>query len=66
MVELTESEAESLLDYLELSFIQYVKDNPDVDSMLWMDNMMSIWRKCGGRKNYADSGDEAIKSGTRG
>lgn len=54
-IELTEDEAESLCDYLELFFIQNVKDDPDVDSMLWMDNMMSIWRKCGGRKQYADS-----------
>ena len=50
--------AESLLDFLELNFIRCVKDNPDLDSMLWMDNMMSIWRKCGGRKQYAD-GEEA-------
>lgn len=54
MIELTESEAESLLDYLELNFIQNIKDNPDVDSLLWVDNMMSVWRKCGGRKLYAD------------
>lgn len=58
MVELTLSEAESLRDYLELHFIQNVRDDPDVDSMLWMDNMMSIWRKCGGRKQYSD-GEES-------
>ena len=29
-VELTESEAESLRDYLEVFFIQNVKDDPDV------------------------------------
>lgn len=57
MIELTESEAASLLDYLELHFIQNVRDDTDVDSMLWMDNIMSIWRKCGGRKQYSD-GDE--------
>jgi hypothetical protein len=56
-VVLTEGEAASLLNYLELSFIQYVKDNPDIDSMLWMDNMLTIWRKCGGRKQYADGGE---------
>lgn len=54
MVELTDCEATSLCDYLETFFIQNVKDDPDVDSMVWMDNMMSIWRKCGGRKNYYD------------
>ena len=57
MIELTENEAASLLDYLESHFIQNVRDNPEVDSMLWMDNMMSIWRKCGGRNNYSDSED---------
>lgn len=54
MVELTQGEAESLLDYLELNLIQDIKDNPDTDSMLWLYNMMSIWEKCGGRKQYAD------------
>lgn len=54
-VELTDGEAESLLDYLELNFIQNIKDNPDTDSMLWVDNMMSIWRKCGGRSLYGDA-----------
>ena len=57
-VELTESEAASLLDYLELHFIQNVREDEDVDSMLWMDNMMSIWRKCGGRNQYADGRGE--------
>ena len=58
MVELTASEASSLLDLLETSFIQNIRDDPDVDSMLWLDDMMSIWRKCGGRKQYSDGGDE--------
>ena len=58
MVELTEGEASSLLDFIETSFIQHIRDDFDVDSMLWVDNMMSIWRKCGGRKQYNDEGDE--------
>ena len=57
-VELTESEAESLLDYLELNLIPDIKENPDTDSMLWLSNMMRIWEKCGGRKGYADGGAE--------
>ena len=58
MVELTASEAESLADYLDTFFIQNIRDNIDIDSMLWLDNIMSIWRKCGGRKQYNDEGDE--------
>lgn len=57
MVELTASEAESLADYLDTFFIQNIRDNPDIDSMLWLDNIMSIWRKCGGRKQYGDGDD---------
>ena len=57
MVELTASEAESLADYLDTFFIQNIRDNIDIDSMLWMDNIMSIWRKCGGRKQYGDGDD---------
>lgn len=58
MVELTAQEAESLCDFLELNLIQNIRDDTDIDSMLWLDDMMSIWRKCGGRKQYAD-GEES-------
>ena len=58
MVELTTSEADSLLNYLDTFFIQNIRVDPDADSMLWLDNMMSIWRKCGGREQYSDGGDE--------
>lgn len=54
MIELTTSESQSLCEFLELNLIQCIKDDPDIDSMLWLDNMMSIWRKCGGRKGYSD------------
>ena len=57
-IKLTKDEAESLLDYLEINLIQNIKDNPDVDSMIWLDNIMSIWRKCGGRNNYINEKEE--------
>lgn len=58
MVEITENEASSLRDYLDEFFIQNIRADPDADSMLWLDNMMSIWRKCGGREQYSDGGGE--------
>jgi len=54
MIEITESEASSLLELLDLGFIQYIKNDADIDSMLWIDNIMSVWRKCGGRKQWGD------------
>jgi hypothetical protein len=57
MVELTASEASSLCDYLDSYFILNIRNDTDMDSMLWLDNMMAIWRKCGGRKQYSDAED---------
>ena len=58
MVELTESEASSLRDYIEFSLITYIREDTDVDSMLWLDNMVTIWRKCGGRAGYAEGKED--------
>ena len=58
MVELTDNEASSLLDYLDSYLISNIHDDPDVDSLLWLDNLMSIWRKCGGRKTFADGEED--------
>ena len=58
MITLTESEASSLLDYLDASLLPYLREDPDVDSMLWLDNLMSVWRKCGGRKTFADGEED--------
>ena len=45
---LTNEEAESLLDWLELHFIDTVRTDTDVDSMEWLRNMTRIWEKCKG------------------
>ena len=57
MIEITDSEASSLLDLLELSLFQHIRNDTDIDSLIWLDNIMSVWRKCGGRKQFTD-GDE--------
>lgn len=54
MIELTDNEAISLLDFINSNLIDDIRNDPDLDSLLWLDNMMSIWRKCGGRKEFAD------------
>ena len=59
MIEITESEASSLVELLDLGFIQYIKNDADIDSMLWIDNIMSVWRKCGGRKQWGEE-DEKV------
>jgi hypothetical protein len=54
MIEITDSEASSLVDLIDFSLIDVIRDYTDIDSLLWLDNIMSVWRKCGGRKECAD------------
>lgn len=43
---ITGDEAESLLDWLEIHLIDDIRNDEDVDSVEWLANMMSIWKKC--------------------
>ena len=43
---LTKPEAESLLDWLECHLIDDIRSDEDVDNMVWLSNMMSIYNKC--------------------
>ena len=46
MILLTRDECESLLDWLEIHFIDDIRGDTDVDSMEWLSNMISIYNKC--------------------
>lgn len=50
MVEITNSEAESLADFISLNLIQVIRDDEDVDSMEWLCNLCRIYEKCNGVK----------------
>lgn len=55
MVEITDNEASSLVDFIDFNLLDAIRNDTDIDSLLWLDNLMSIWRKCGGRKEFADA-----------
>lgn len=47
MVKLTDEEAESLAEYLWLSFIPYIQDETnEVDNMVFIRNIANVWHKC--------------------
>lgn len=50
MVEITNSEAESLAEFLDLYLIQVIRDDIDIDSMEWLCNLCRIYEKCNGVK----------------
>ena len=45
-VNITNAEAESLLDWLEIHLIDDIREDTDADSMEWLSNMISIYNKC--------------------
>lgn len=44
-VSITEEEAKSLEDYLECSFLQFIKDH-DVDDLEYARRITTVWAKC--------------------
>lgn len=46
MVEITKSEAETLANLIDLHLFSIIRDDPEIDSMVWLCNMVSIYEKC--------------------
>lgn len=46
MIEITKEEAESLLDFIEVSFFDTIRNDEDVDNLEWVINIMSVYQKC--------------------
>lgn len=58
-ITLTKGEAESLLDFLEYHLIDCIKADEECDNLVYIENLIRIWRKCGGRRDD----DEAALGG---
>lgn len=50
-VTLTKEEAASLLDYLETWFPHNLRDEEEWDSLQWLYNVLSVWKKCQAAEN---------------
>lgn len=53
MIEITRDEAESLVDLIEMNIFNIIRNDPDIDSIKWLENIMTVYQKCkaGARKN---------------
>lgn len=60
MIQITDNEASSLRDFIEFNFIQSIRDDVDVDSLLYVYNILNIYKKCGGLNSYADYKEEGV------
>lgn len=46
MIEITEIEAETLVDTVERYIYDIIRDNEDIDNINWIANIMSVYEKC--------------------
>lgn len=58
MVNITSSEATSLRDFIEFNLIDVIRNDEDIDSLLWIHNILNVYRKCGGFDEYSDYKEE--------
>lgn len=48
MSDLTKNEKECLVNFIEVSFIDYIQRNSDVENLDWVCNICSAYRKLNG------------------
>lgn len=44
MIEITQSQAESLLDFIEVHFLSSLRTDVDIDNMQYVVNICDIWK----------------------
>lgn len=46
MVEITKSEAESLMEFIEINIFDSIRKDEAIDGMAWLCNLTAIFKKC--------------------
>lgn len=54
MYEITKNEASSLKDFIEYSFLDSIRKDTEVDSLLYVYNILKIFERIGGFDMFAD------------
>ena len=52
-VQLTKSQCGNVADFIEFGLIEYIRNDPDLDNVLWIADMIEAWKTLGkaGRKD---------------
>ena len=53
MIELTKKEADVLIELIELNLFDIIRKDEEIDSIEWLETIMSIYRKCKGNTRKA-------------
>jgi hypothetical protein len=51
---ISDSEASSLKEFIEFYFIESIRNDEEVDSLLYIYNILNIYKRLGGMEQYVD------------
>ena len=51
---INENEATSLKEYIKYNFIQSIRDDEEIDSLLYIYNILKVFERIGGFDSFAD------------
>lgn len=54
MINIDDSECSSLKDFIEYNFIESIRRDEEVDSLLYVYNILNIYKKLGGLEEFSD------------
>lgn len=57
-ITLSEREACALIEFIESCLLDMIRKDETIDSLAWVEALISVWRKCGGA--YDDDGSENV------
>lgn len=46
MIEISKCEATSLADFIEFNIFDAIRNDTEIDSIEWLENILSVYRKC--------------------
>ena len=57
MIEITKSEAESLMEFIETNIFDIIRNDEYIDNINWLTNIMSVYMKCKNAKKKEESAE---------
>ena len=54
MVTITDNEATALVDFIDANIFENIRNDVDIDSIMWLYNILNVYKKCGGLKQFSD------------
>ena len=54
MIQISDSEGTSLKDFIEFHFLDSIRNDQEVDSLLYVWNILSVYKKLGGLEEFSD------------